>query len=83
MIASTFRQSSARLVLPYYSYARQDRRTNASADFSQKSCGRLAQPARLTMDLHKAQIQGSNIPMDPVRGINHQYLARLKAPNHR
>src|SRR6202048_1249456 len=66
------RRSSARritAVLPYYGYARQDRRTGPRTPISAKLVANLLTHARasrvLTLDLHAAQIQGFfDIPVD-------------------
>src|SRR5277367_1449341 len=66
------RRSSARritAVLPYYGYARQDRRTGPRTPISAKLVANLLTHAGanrvLTLDLHAAQIQGFfDIPLD-------------------
>ncbi len=75
MIDALKRASAGRItaVIPYYGYARQDRKTRARdpitsrlvADIIEKAgCNRV-----LTMDLHCAQIQGFfNIPLDHMKG---------------
>ncbi|MEX5728373.1 ribose-phosphate pyrophosphokinase [Rhodovulum iodosum] len=65
------RSSAARItaVIPYFGYARQDRRTKARTPISAKLAANLLTEAGieriLTMDLHAAQIQGFfDIPVD-------------------
>ena len=65
------RSSAARItaVIPYFGYARQDRRTKARTPISAKLVANLVAEAGiervLTMDLHAAQIQGFfDIPVD-------------------
>jgi len=65
------RSSAARItaVIPYFGYARQDRRTKTRTPISAKLVANLIQEAGvnrvLTMDLHAAQIQGFfDIPVD-------------------
>ena len=72
IIADALRRSSARsitAVMPYFGYARQDRRTKARTPISAKLVANLITQAGidrvLTMDLHAAQIQGFfDIPVD-------------------
>src|SRR5947207_2625498 len=67
-----FRRSSASritAVIPYYGYARQDRKDKPRVPISAKLVANLITAAGanrvLTMDLHKAQIQGFfDIPVD-------------------
>ena len=65
------RSSAARItaVIPYFGYARQDRRTKARTPISAKLVANLISEAGiervLTMDLHAAQIQGFfDVPVD-------------------
>lgn len=72
IIADTLRRSSATrisAVIPYFGYARQDRRTRARTPISAKLVANLIAGAGidrvLTLDLHSAQIQGFfDIPVD-------------------
>ena len=70
------RASAARItaVIPYFGYARQDRKAKARDPISAKLCADLITTAGadrvLTMDLHAAQIQGFfNIPVDHLLGV--------------
>ena len=72
IIADALRRSSAAritAVIPYFGYARQDRRTKARTPISAKLVANLIVQAGiervLTLDLHAAQIQGFfDIPVD-------------------
>lgn len=72
IMADALRRSSAlrtTAVIPYFGYARQDRRTKARTPISAKLVANLITQAGiervLTMDLHAAQIQGFfDIPVD-------------------
>ncbi|MEM6577870.1 MAG: ribose-phosphate pyrophosphokinase [Pseudomonadota bacterium] len=72
IMADALRRSSARritAVIPYFGYARQDRRTKARTPISAKLVANMIVEAGiervLTMDLHAAQIQGFfDIPVD-------------------
>ena len=72
IIADALRRSSAdriTAVIPYFGYARQDRRTKARTPISAKLVANLIAQAGidrvLTMDLHATQIQGFfDIPVD-------------------
>lgn len=76
MIDAVKRASAGRItaVIPYYGYARQDRKTKARDPISAKLVADLITVAGadrvLTMDLHAAQIQGFfNIPVDHLLGV--------------
>jgi ribose-phosphate pyrophosphokinase len=72
IIVDALRRSSAQritAVIPYFGYARQDRRTKARTPISAKLVANMMVTAGiervLTMDLHSAQIQGFfDIPVD-------------------
>jgi ribose-phosphate pyrophosphokinase len=72
IMSDTLRRSSAQritAVIPYFGYARQDRRTKARTPISAKLVANMMVSAGieriLTMDLHAAQIQGFfDIPVD-------------------
>jgi len=76
MIDAFKRASAARItaVIPYFGYARQDRKARARDPISAKLVADLIVAAGahrvLTMDLHAAQIQGFfNIPVDHLLGV--------------
>ena len=76
MIDAMRRASAGRVtaVIPYYGYARQDRKTRARDPISAKLVADLLEKAGadrvLTMDLHCAQIQGFfDIPVDHLVGM--------------
>jgi ribose-phosphate pyrophosphokinase len=90
MIDAFRRSSAARItaVIPYYGYARQDRKDKPRVPISAKLVANLLSAAGthrvLTMDLHKAQIQGFfDIPVDHLFAapVIIEYLARLHHPN--
>jgi ribose-phosphate pyrophosphokinase len=90
MIDAFRRSSAARItaVVPYYGYARQDRKDKPRVPISAKLVANLVSAAGtnrvLTMDLHKAQIQGFfDIPVDHLFAapVIIDYLARLEYPN--
>jgi ribose-phosphate pyrophosphokinase len=82
------RSSAARItaVIPYFGYARQDRRTKARTPISAKLVANLITQSGfervLTMDLHAAQIQGFfDIPVDnlyaaPIFALDMEYHFR-------
>ncbi|MCX7643816.1 MAG: ribose-phosphate pyrophosphokinase [Rhodobacteraceae bacterium] len=93
IIADALRRSSAAritAVIPYFGYARQDRRTKARTPITAKLVANMIAEAGiervLTMDLHAAQIQGFfDIPVDnlyasPVFAldIEHHFRGRLE-----
>ena len=89
MIDAFRRSSAARItaVVPYYGYARQDRKDKPRVPISAKLAANLLSAAGtnrvLTMDLHKAQIQGFfDIPVDHLFAapVIIDYLARLESP---
>jgi len=89
MIDAFRRSSAARItaVIPYFGYARQDRKDKPRVPISAKLVANLLSAAGtnrvLTMDLHKAQIQGFfDIPVDHLFAapVIIDYLARLNSP---
>jgi ribose-phosphate pyrophosphokinase len=89
MIDAFRRSSAARItaVVPYYGYARQDRKDKPRVPISAKLVANLVSAAGtnrvLTMDLHKAQIQGFfDIPVDHLFAapVIIDYLDRLDYP---
>src|SRR5579862_6026156 len=89
MIDAFRRSSAARItaVLPYYGYARQDRKDKPRVPISAKLVANILSAAGtnrvLTMDLHKAQIQGFfDIPVDHLFAapVIIDYLSRLDYP---
>ncbi|MGH9328869.1 MAG: ribose-phosphate diphosphokinase, partial [Vicinamibacterales bacterium] len=87
IMIDAFRRSSASritAVIPYYGYARQDRKDKPRVPISAKLVANLLSAAGanrvLTMDLHKAQIQGFfDIPVDHLFAapVIIEYLAKL------
>jgi ribose-phosphate pyrophosphokinase len=89
MIDAFRRSSAARItaVLPYYGYARQDRKDKPRVPISAKLVANVLSAAGtnrvLTMDLHKAQIQGFfDIPVDHLFAapVIIDYLGKLDSP---
>ena len=90
MIDAFRRSSASRItaVIPYYGYARQDRKDKPRVPISAKLVANLLSAAGtnrvLTMDLHKAQIQGFfDIPVDHLFAapVIIDYCSRLALPN--
>src|ERR671919_2803064 len=90
MVDAFRRSSAARItaVIPYYGYARQDRKDKPRVPISAKLVANLLSAAGtnrvLTMDLHKAQIQGFfDIPVDHLFAapVIIEYCARLGHPD--
>jgi ribose-phosphate pyrophosphokinase len=90
MIDAFRRSSAARItaVIPYYGYARQDRKDKPRVPISAKLVANLLSAAGtnrvLTMDLHKAQIQGFfDIPVDHLFAapVIIDYCSRMRYPN--
>ena len=84
------RSSAARItaVIPYFGYARQDRKDKPRVPISAKLVANILSAAGtnrvLTMDLHKAQIQGFfDIPVDHLFAapVIIDYLARMQHAN--
>ena len=91
MIDAFRRSSAARItaVMPYYGYARQDRKDKPRVPISAKLVANLVSAAGanrvLTMDLHKAQIQGFfDIPVDHLFAtpVFIDYLSRAGCCGH-
>ncbi len=90
MIDAFKRSSAARItaVIPYYGYARQDRKDKPRVPISSKLVADLLTAAGtdriLTMDLHAGQIQGFfDIPVDHLYAapVLIEYLRKQKIPN--
>jgi len=90
MIDALKRASAARItaVIPYYGYARQDRKDKPRVPISSKLVADILTAAGtsriLTMDLHATQIQGFfNIPVDHLFAspVLVDYLRKLKIPD--
>ena len=90
MIDAFRRSSAARItaVIPYYGYARQDRKDKPRVPISAKLVANVLSAAGanrvLTMDLHKAQIQGFfDIPVDHLFAapVIIDYLSRMEQSN--
>ena len=90
MVDAFRRSSAARItaVIPYYGYARQDRKDKPRVPISAKLVANLLSAAGtnrvLTMDLHKAQIQGFfDIPVDHLFAapVIVEYCSRLHYAN--
>jgi len=91
IICDALRRASARritAVLPYFGYARQDRKDKPRVPISAKLVANILSAAGtnrvLTMDLHKAQIQGFfDIPVDHLFAapVIIDYLQRMNNPN--
>ncbi len=86
MIDAMKRASAGRItaVMPYYGYARQDRKAKSRDPITAKLVANLLTTAGadrvITMDLHSPQIQGFfDIPLDHLTGMNiiTDYFARL------
>jgi ribose-phosphate pyrophosphokinase len=89
MLDAFKRSSASRLtaVIPYYGYARQDRKDKPRVPISAKLVADLISTAGtdriLTMDLHAAQIQGFfDVPVDHLFAapVIMDYVSRLKLP---
>jgi len=90
MIDAMKRASARRItaVIPYYGYARQDRKDQPRVPISAKLVANLLESAGadriLTMDLHASQIQGFfDIPMDHLFAVNTvvDYFLKKKMKN--
>ena len=90
VMIDAFKRSSAAPItalIPYYGYARQDRKDKPRVPISAKLVANLLSAAGtnrvLTMDLHKAQIQGFfDIPVDHLFAapVIIEYLGRIESP---
>ncbi|MDR1815309.1 MAG: ribose-phosphate pyrophosphokinase [Clostridiales Family XIII bacterium] len=90
MIDAMKRASAGRInaVIPYYGYARQDRKAKARDPITAKLVANLITAAGadrvVTMDLHAAQIQGYfDIPVDHLLGMPTlmRYFKKMKLPD--
>jgi ribose-phosphate pyrophosphokinase len=90
MLDAFKRSSASRItaVIPYYGYARQDRKDKPRVPISAKLVADLLSAAGtdriLTMDLHAAQIQGFfDVPVDHLFAapVIMDYVSRIKLPN--
>ena len=91
MIDACRRASAGRItaVMPYFGYARQDRKAKSRDPISAKLCAEMLEAAGadrvLTMDLHANQIQGFfNIPVDNLLGtkiLTQYFYDRLGVSN--
>ncbi len=90
MLDAFKRSSASRItaVMPYYGYARQDRKDKPRVPITAKLVADLLQTAGtdriLTMDLHATQIQGFfDIPVDHLFAapVIMDYVSKLKLPN--
>ncbi|MGE3806105.1 MAG: ribose-phosphate diphosphokinase [Gemmataceae bacterium] len=91
MLDSFKRASAARVtaVLPYYGYARQDRKDQGRVPITAKLVANLVTSAGanrvLALDLHAAQIQGFfDIPVDHLMAapVLNEYILRLNLPQN-
>ncbi len=91
IIIDALKRSSAKritAVIPYYGYARQDRKNEPRVPITSKLVADLLNTAGtdrvLTIDLHAGQIQGFfNIPVDHLFAMNVliEYIKKLNLPN--
>jgi len=91
IMMDALRRSSAKritAVLPYYGYARQDRKNEPRVPITSKLVADLLETAGtdrvLTVDLHAGQIQGFfSVPVDHLFAMNVliEYIKKLKLPN--
>ncbi len=91
IMIDALRRSSARritAVIPYYGYARQDRKNEPRVPITSKLVADLLETAGtdrvLTLDLHAGQIQGFfNVPVDHLFAINVliDFIRKLDLPN--
>ena len=92
ILDSLKRASAARItaVMPYYGYARQDRKDEGRVPITAKLVANLLTVAGanrvLALDLHAAQIQGFfDIPVDHLHAgpVINEYIRSLKIPSRR
>ena len=85
------RASAGRItaVIPYFGYARQDRKAHSRDPISAKLVADILQTAGanrvLTMDLHSSQLQGFfNIPVDNLKGetVISRYIRKIGVPDN-
>jgi len=77
IMIDALKRASAReinVVIPYYGYARQDRKARSREPIAAKLIANLLEAAgadrMVTVDLHAPQIQGFfNLPVDPLQGL--------------
>ena len=90
MIDSCRRASADRItaVMPYFGYARQDRKDEGRVPITAKLCANIITRAGadrvLTMDLHSPQIQGFfDVPVDHLYAapVLNEYFASMDVPN--
>eukprot|EP01138_Halocafeteria_seosinensis_P009153 gb/GECG01009354.1/.p1 GENE.gb/GECG01009354.1/~~gb/GECG01009354.1/.p1 ORF type:complete len:451 (+),score=42.68 gb/GECG01009354.1/:1-1353(+) len=93
LMVSTFRRASAdkiTAVIPYYGYARQDRKMTARVPISAADCARLLEAMGVdrvvAVDLHCGQIQGffgPRVPVDNLDGgtVGVSYFSQKKLVN--
>ncbi len=91
IILDALRRASAyriTAVIPYFAYARQDRKDQPRVPISAKLVANLLTVAGanrvLTLDLHAGQVQGFfDIPLDHLYAINvfAEYFKKIKSPN--
>lgn len=91
IMTDTFKRASAEkitAVMPYFGYARQDRKDEGRTPISAKLMADVLTVAGvtrvITIDLHASQIQGFfNIPVDPLYAINVfvEYVKKLEIEN--
>ncbi|WP_300643941.1 ribose-phosphate diphosphokinase, partial [uncultured Helicobacter sp.] len=91
VMTDAFRRSSARTInaiIPYFGYARQDRKAAPRVPITAKLVANLMETAGIdrivTMDLHAGQIQGFfDVPVDNLYGsiIFRDYIKQKNLPN--
>ena len=90
IMVDAMKRASARhitVIVPYYGYARQDRKTRGREPISAKLVADLMSTAGVTrvvtMDLHAGQIQGFDVPVDHLMStsILAKYIKSMKLEN--